>query len=331
MATDYFSQRCEQYGGPEILQWQRFKQQQPGPGQVLIAVHAAGVNFFDTLILQNRYQTKPELPFTPGGEIAGHVLSVGDGVEGWKLGDRVMASLSYGGFSEQCLVSASDLLPVPESLGLTEAAAFPVVWGSSLYALKQRGNLQVGETLLVLGASGGVGLAAVQLGKQLGARVIAAASGSDKLAIARKYGADEVIDYQQENIRDRCKALTDGAGVNVVFDAVGGESGQLGLKSLAWGGRLLVVGFASGDIPDFPANWTLIKNSSIIGVFWGAWADREPEEARANIALMLDWFASGDLQPMVSKTYPLENAVEALKDIQARKVVGKVVLTTRYY
>ena len=299
--------------------------------QLRINIHCAGVNFADTLMLKGQYQTKPPLPFSPGSELSGIVSEVGGDVSGWQVGDRVMASVDYGAYASEIVIDADRALKVPENLSMANAAAFPVVWGSALYGLKQRGNVRRGETLLVLGASGGIGLAAVQLGKWLGATVIAAASSEEKLQTAADYGADHLLNYREQEIKLFCKELTDGKGIDVVFDAVGGDAGQAGLKSLAWGGRLLVIGFASGTIPDFPANWTLIKNSSIVGVFWGAWAQREPKAAAGNIQQMLDGFANGELQPMTNQQYSLEQANEALADIAARKVVGKAVLITAHF
>lgn len=299
--------------------------------QLRIDIHCAGVNFADTLMLKGQYQTKPPLPFAPGSELSGVVSEVAEGVSGWSVGDRVMASVDYGAYASEIVIDVDRALPIPDNLSMPNAAAFSVVWGSAYYGLKQRGNVKPGETLLVLGASGGVGLAAVQLGKWLGATVIAAASSEAKLKTAAEYGADHLLNYREQEIKPFCKAITGGKGVDVVFDAVGGDAGQAGLKSLGWDGRLLVIGFASGTIPDFPANWTLIKNSSIVGVFWGAWAQREPKAAAENIQQMLNGFASGELKPMTNQLYKLEQANDALADIAARKVVGKAVLTTAHF
>lgn len=320
---------CKQLGEP--LQLAEVVSVPLKSGQLRVAIHCAGVNFADTLMLKGQYQTKPPLPFSPGSELSGVVSEVGEGVTGWQVGDRLMASVDFGAFASETILDASRAIPLPEAMSMADAAAFPVVWGSALYGLKQRGNVKQGETLLVLGATGGIGLAAVQLGKWLGATVIAAGGSDEKLQVAAQYGADHLLNYREQEVKPFCKELTGGKGIDVVFDGVGGEAGQAGLKSLAWDGRLLVIGFASGTIPDFPANWTLIKNSSIVGVFWGAWAQREPEAAAENIRLMLEGFAAGELKPMTNQQYPLAEANQALADIKARNVIGKVVLTTEHY
>lgn len=317
---------CRQYGPPELL----VVEERPVPviddDQVLIAVRAAGVNFPDTLIIQGKYQVKPAVPFVPGGEVAGVVEKVGPGVSGVAEGDRVVALAPFGGFAEYVTASAMQLVPMPAGLDFERAASALTTYGTSQYGLMDRAQLRGGETLLVLGAAGGVGLAAVELGKMLGARVIAAASSAEKLATCTKYGADAVIDYSKEDLKDRVKALTGGAGADVVCDPVGGALTEAALRATAWNGRLLVVGFATGEIPKIPANLTLLKGASVMGVFWGAWLMRDPEAARARHTELLQWISDGKLSPHVFGRYPLASAAQALRDVLERRVVGKAVL-----
>jgi len=288
---------------------------------------AASVNFPDVLIIQNKYQFKPPLPFSPGSELAGVVKEAGAGVAGFKAGDRVIAFTTYGAFAEEVKTEAARLLPLPEGMDFKTGAAFLLTYGTSDHALRDRAALRAGETLLVLGAAGGVGLAAIEIGKALGARVIACASSADKLAVCREHGADEGIDYAKEDLRERIKALTDGKGVDVVYDAVGGPYTEPAFRSLAWRGRLLVVGFAAGEIPKLPLNLALLKGASVIGVFWGDFVRREPKEFERSLRQLGEWYRQGKLRPHVSQTFPLEKAVEALKLMAARQVKGKVVLT----
>jgi len=293
-----------------------------------VAVRAASVNFPDVLIIQNKYQFKPPLPFSPGSELAGVVKEVGEGAGGFKPGDRVMAFTAYGAFAEEVKVDAARLLPMPEGMDFPSAAAFLLTYATSDHALRDRGALQAGETLLVLGAAGGVGLAAIEIGKALGARVIACASSAEKLAVCREHGADAGIDYAREDLRERIKALTDGRGVDVVYDPVGGSYTEPAFRSLAWRGRLLVVGFAAGEIPKLPLNLALLKGASVIGVFWGDFARREPRQFADSVRQLGAWYAEGKLRPHVSQTLPLERAADALKLMAARQVKGKIVLTT---
>jgi NADPH2:quinone reductase len=318
---------CKSFGPPENLVVEDVPSPVPGAGQVLINVAACGVNFPDVLIIENKYQTKPPLPFSPGGEIAGTIAALGDGVTGFKVGDRVIASTGWGGFAEQVVVETRRLLPVPEGMPLTTASAFVMTYGTSHYGLKNRANLQPGETLLVLGAAGGVGLAAVELGKAMGARVIAAASNAEKLAVCKEHGADEIIDYSSEDLRERLKVLAPN-GVDVVYDPVGGPYSEPALRSIAWEGRFLVIGFAAGEIPKIPLNLALLKSCQIVGVFWGAFTMRDPAGNQANLKELADWYLAGKLKPLVSASYPLERAADALNDMANRKVKGKVVLVT---
>lgn len=319
---------CKQHGLPETLVVEEVPSPVPGPKQVLIAVKACGVNFPDTLIIQNLYQFKPPLPFSPGGELAGVVKAVGEGVKHLQVGQPVLAFTGWGGFAEEVLADARQVVPLPPGLDMAVAAAFMMTYGTSFHALKDRAQLQAGETLLVLGAAGGVGLAAIELGKKMGARVIAAASTADKLAVCREHGADELINYECEDLRERIKALTDGKGVDVIYDPVGGKYAEPALRSIAWKGRYLVVGFAAGDIPKIPLNLALLKGCAILGVFWGDFAAREPQANMGNGMQLFQWLMQGELKPHISQRYPLEKAGEALRALMERKVTGKVVLVT---
>lgn len=319
---------CKQHGLPETLVVEEVPSPEPGPRQVLIAVKACGVNFPDTLIIQNLYQFKPPLPFSPGGELAGVVKAVGEGVKHLQVGQPVLAFTGWGGFAEEVLADARQVVPLPPGLDMAVAAAFMMTYGTSFHALKDRAQLQAGETLLVLGAAGGVGLAAIELGKKMGARVIAAASTADKLSVCREHGADELINYESEDLRERIKALTDGKGVDVIYDPVGGKYAEPALRSIAWKGRYLVVGFAAGDIPKIPLNLALLKGCAILGVFWGDFAAREPQANMGNGMQLFQWLMQGELKPHISQRYPLEKAGEALRALMERKVTGKVVLVT---
>ena len=320
---------CKQFGPPESLVIEELPSPKAGAGEVVVRMRAASLNFPDVLIIQNKYQFKPPLPFSPGSELAGVVKEVGEGVAGHKPGDRVIAFTTYGAFAEEVKVDAGRLVPIPEGMDFNSAAAFLLTYGTSDHALRDRGQLRAGETLLVLGAAGGVGLAAIEIGKALGAHVIACASSADKLEVCKQHGADETINYATEDMRERIKELTGGRGVDVVYDPVGGPYTEPALRSTAWRGRLLVIGFAAGDIPKIPLNLPLLKGCSIMGVFWGDFARREPKAFAASIAQLGAWFRAGKLKPHVSQTFPLEQAVEALKLMAGRKVKGKVVLTAK--
>ena len=318
---------CKELGPPEKLVLEEVPSPQPGKGQVVIGVKAAGVNFPDTLIIQGKYQFKPEPPFSPGGEVAGVVKALGEGVSGVKLGDRVIASSTYGGFAEEMAIDADRLVAIPEAMDYVPASAFILTYGTSYHALKDRAQLKPGETLLVLGASGGVGLAAVQLGKAMGARVIAAASSDAKLAVCRENGADELINYASDDLRARVKAITAGRGVDVVYDPVGGPYSEPALRDMAWNGRFLVVGFAAGDIPKVPLNLPLLKGCAILGVFWGAFTRTEAERNRRNNDELMRLYLAGKVKPHIHATYPLERAAQALNEVLYKRVSGKVVLT----
>jgi NADPH2:quinone reductase len=318
---------CTELGPADRLQLIDQPDPEPGPGEVIVDVRAAALNFPDTLIIQGRYQFQPELPFTPGGEAAGVVAAIGEGVDGVGVGDRVVAMAVSGAFAERWAVPAATLMPVPEQLSFVEAAAFGLTYGTSYYALKQRGQLQAGETLLVLGAAGGVGSSAVEIGKAMGARVVAAASTDEKLGFTLAMGADDTVNYSEEDLRSRIRELTDGRGVDVVYDPVGGELSELALRSTAWNGRFLVIGFASGTIPSIPLNLALLKGVSIVGVFWGRWAEKDPAASRRNFEELFAMVAEGRLRPRVTDVYPLEQYEAAFDALTGRRARGKVVLT----
>ena len=320
---------CKAHGPARDLVLEEVASPAPKKNEVLLEVHAASVNFPDTLIIEGKYQFQPPLPFSPGGEAAGVVAAAGESTGAFKVGDRVMALTGWGSFAEQVAVPAYNLLPIPEAMDFVTASAFGMTYGTSMHALTQRGQLQAGETLLVLGASGGVGLAAVEIGKAIGARVIAAASSAEKLEIAKAAGADELIDYSQNSLKDEIKRLTGGKGVDVIYDPVGGDLFDQAVRGLAWNGRLLVVGFASGRIPELPANLVLLKGAAVLGVFWGSFAQRQPADNAANFRQLFAWYGEGKLKPLVSKTYPLADAGLAIEQLAIRKAVGKLVVKIR--
>ncbi len=318
---------CKAFGPADTLILENVDSPVIKKNEILLDVQAAGVNFPDTLIIEGKYQFKPPFPFSPGGEAAGIISQVGEKITHLKPGDRVMALTGWGSFAEQVAVPGYNVLPIPEAMDFTTAAAFSMTYGTSMHALKQRANLQPGETLLVLGASGGVGLAAVEIGKALGARVIAAASSAEKLEVARNAGADELINYSETSLKDEVKRLTAGNGVDVIYDPVGGDLFDQAIRSIAWNGRLLVVGFASGRIPELPVNLALLKGASVVGVFWGSFAQRQPQDNAANFKQLFDWYAEGKLKPLVSQVYPLERGAEAIEVLGKRSAVGKVVVS----
>jgi len=317
---------CKEYGPAETLVIEDVPSPKMGDRGVKIRVKAAGLNFPDTLIIEGKYQLQPPMPFSPGGELAGEVIEVGDKVTRFKPGDRVAALTGFGAFAEEVVAPESNLLPVPDNMPDEKAAGFMMVYGTSYYALKQRANLQPGETLLVLGASGGVGLAAVELGKAMGAKVIAAASSSEKLRIAKDAGADALINYTDEPLKDAVKKLTKGKGVDVIYDPVGGDFTEQALRTMAWNGRHLIIGFAAGDIPKVPANLTLLKGCSVVGVFWGAFTRNEPEVSAQNMMELLQMYSEGKIDPKVSEVFDFEQYAEALGALTGRRATGKVVL-----
>lgn len=318
---------CKTLGPPESLVVEEVPSKPLEAGQVRIAVAACGVNFPDTLIIEGKYQYRPDPPFSPGGEVSGRIVEVAPDVAGWKVGDEVIAMSGWGGFAEEVVAKAGSLLAKPDTMDPVTAAGFSLTYGTSYHALVQRADLQSGETLLVLGAAGGVGLAAVELGKAMGARVIAAASSPEKLQIAKEHGADELIDYSQVELKEAVKGLTGGKGADVIYDPVGGDLFDQATRCINWKGRLLVVGFASGRIPQFPANLALLKGSAVVGVFWGSFREREPEVNAENFRQLFKLHAEGRIKPLISQTFPLEKAAEALRVFIERKAVGKLVLT----
>ena len=317
---------CNEFGPIEALTLEDRPEPVAGAGQVLIEVHAAGVNFPDGLMVRGEYQVKPPRPFTPGSEVAGIVRGVGDGASGFMVGDRVVALPGLGGFAEMVVSQAERTLKLPDGMDFETAAGFMLVYGTSLHGLADCGRLAAGETLLVLGAAGGVGLAAVEIGRALGARVIAAASTEEKLALARAHGAEIGINYAEADLKTELKRLAPG-GVDVVYDPVGGALTEAAVRGLAWGGRLLVVGFAAGEIPKLPLNLLLLREGEAKGVFWGTWTQRDPAAHAQAVARLFAWVQEGKLKPHVSGAYPLERTGEALAEVMGRRVQGKVVLT----
>jgi NADPH:quinone reductase len=314
------------YGPPENLVVEEVPDPEPRPHQLVIDVHACGVNFPDVLMVQDLYQFKPALPFAPGGEVSGTVSALGADVTGWKLGDRVASGTGTGGFAEKVAVDAARAVHIPERVDLTEAAGFLTTYGTSYHALKDRAALQPGETLLVLGAAGGVGLSAVELGAVMGAKVIAAASSDEKLAVCRQFGAAETVNYSDVDLKAWLKEHTGGKGVDVVYDPVGGDLSEAALRNTAWKGRFLVIGFAAGPIPRIPLNLPLLKGCSIIGVFYGEHGTRSPGEQRALVDELIEMLADGQIHPSVSAQFSLEQAPLALRELMDRKVVGKAVV-----
>lgn len=318
---------CKKWGGPDDLSLETIEAKSPGPGEVRIAIRAAGLNFADTLMIAGKYQERPDFPFSPGLEAAGEVVECGEGIEGLAIGERVMAVLGHGGFASEAVVAAERVYKIPDDMPFEEAAGFPVAYGTSHMALRHRARLEAGETLVVHGASGGVGLTAVEIGAVLGAEIIACASSPEKLALAEKYGAGHLIDYSKEDIRERVLEITGKRGANVIYDPVGGDAFDASMRCIAWEGRLLVVGFASGRIPKAPANYILLKNCSLVGVIWGAYLGRDPAVVRSAMEELLGWYGQGKLKPHISATFPLAEAAEAMKSMMARKSTGKIVLT----
>jgi NADPH2:quinone reductase len=318
---------CESFGPPENLALREVPVPQPGEGEVQIRMHAAGLNFPDTLIIQDKYQIKATPPFAPGGELSGVVTAVGPGVSRLAVGDRVAALTHWGGFAEYAIAQEARTTKVPASMDLDTASAFTLVYGTAHYALKQRGTLKRGETVLILGASGGVGLAAVEVAKAMGARVIAGASTAEKLAIARRFGADELVNYTEQDLKAVVKQLTGGKGVDVVYDPVGDKLADPAFRTIGWNGRYLVIGFAGGQIPSLPLNLALVKGAAIVGVFWGDFVAREPEGHHANMAELYDMHARGLLKPMISERFAIAEGGLAIRQMMDRKVTGKVIVS----
>jgi NADPH2:quinone reductase len=319
---------CKELGGPEKLVIEDVPPPPIRPATVRIAIHAAGVNFADTLLISGQYQDRPPLPFIPGMEVAGIVSELGAGVTHLKVGDRVLSSVGRGAYAQEVVVEADSAHPIPAAMDFVTAAAFPVAYSTSHGAFAWRARLRAGESVLVLGASGGVGLTAVEIAKAMGASVIAAASGAEKLAVAKRAGADHLIDYTREDLRERVKALTDGRGVDVVYDPVGGDAFDHSLRCIAWEGRIIIIGFAAGRIPQIPANLVLVKNIDVIGFFWGSYRRYKPQLQTESFQELFRWYEAGKLKPHVSHRLPLEQVKDALELLKTRKSTGKVVLTT---
>ncbi len=317
---------CKEFGPPENLVLEEVDDLQPSEGEVLIDVKAVPVTFPDTLMLEDKYQFKVPLPYIPGGEVSGVISAIGDGVNDRTVGERVVASVGVsGGFAEQAVAKARDARVLPDSVGFAESTGLGYAYGTTYYGLKHRAQMQEGETLLILGAGGHLGMTAIEIGKLMGAKVIAAASTSEKLDLCRQFGADETINYAEENLKDRAKELTDGKGCDVIYDPVGGDYAEQAIRASAWGARFLVVGFTAG-IPSVPLNLTLLKSCSIVGVFYGAMMTNEPELGQQVMQDLLDMTASGQLKPHISERYTLDNAAVGLREMMDRKTIGKIVI-----
>ncbi|MEN0006895.1 MAG: NADPH:quinone oxidoreductase family protein [Bacteroidota bacterium] len=318
---------CNSFGPPSNLTFGELPDPTPKAHEILIQVKTCSVNFPDTLIIQGLYQYKPPFPFSPGSDVAGIITAVGTEVKGFKPDDEVIAMAPFGGFAEKIAVHKSVCFPKPPGMNMVHAASFLMAYGTSYYALNRRARLKEGDTLVVLGAAGGVGLTAVELGKLMGARVIAAASTDEKLALCQQYGADDVINYTSENLKESIKAKTDGKGADVIYDPVGGAYTEAALRAIAWKGRYLVVGFAAGDIPKIPLNLPLLKGCQIVGVFWGAYTQKEAPNNLQDTLQLVQWLGGGQLKPHIHRTYPLAQAPKALEQIMQREVMGKLVIT----
>ena len=317
---------CKSHGPPETLVLEEVADPKPGPGEVVVDVAYASLNFFDTLIIENRYQLKPELPFSPGGELSGRVAAIGPDVQGFKVGDRVAANTGFGACRQKVVVKARRLVHVPDGLSDEAAAGLTIAYGTSLYALKNRAELKPGETLAVLGAAGGAGLAAVEIGHALGARVIACASSPEKLAFAKSRGADLTLDYAKTDLKEGLRELTGGKGADVIYDPVGGSLAEAALRSIAWKGRFLVIGFAAGEIPKLPLNLALLKGCDIRGVFWGAFAEREPAAFAEHLRELFAWALDGRIKVHAEKVFPLAETGAAIRYLADRKAIGKVLV-----
>jgi NADPH2:quinone reductase len=318
---------CHDFAQVSNLVYEDFPAPTVKKGEVLVDVAAAGVNFPDSLLVQGLYQLKPDLPFIPGSEVAGVISEVGEGVAHLSVGMKVLGICRLGGYAEKVAIPANQVMPIPDAIPLNEAAGLVTAHATAHHALKQRAQIQSGETLLITGAAGGTGLAAVQIGKQMGAKVIAACSSDEKCAVAKQNGADITINYSHQDLKDTVKSLTQNKGVDVVYECVGGDTFHACSRSMAWGGRLLVIGFAGGDIPKFPVNLALVKGYSVVGVFWGSFVAHQPKDFLANMKELIDWYTQGKVKVHVDEVFALENAVDALNRVTSRQVKGKVVLT----
>lgn len=316
----------KEFGGPQALRLEQVPDPVPGPGDVLLKVTAVSLNFFDTLVLRNQYQVTPPLPFSPGAEVAGLIEGLGQGVSDLTVGQRVMAYIGGNGCREKVATKAKNVIPIPDDVSDEAAAGIPITYGTALHAFKDRAKLKDGETVAVLGAAGGAGIAAVEIAKLMNARVIAVASSGDKLAFARQHGADEGVNYRNEDLKRRLKELTESKGVDVVYDCVGGNDAEASLRATAWEGRYLVLGFASGTIPRIPLNLVLLKGCAIVGVFWTSFVERSPDQHRANTKLLLEWCKEGRIAPHTHASFSLGETAKALSLIEGRKVTGKVIV-----
>ena len=321
---------CKEYGPPESLIIEDVPAPTPGDGEIRIGIRACGVNFPDILMIAGKYQVKPPLPFSPGFELAGEILELGEGVTHFRPGQRVAATSMCGAMAEEICLPAENAMPIPDEIDYTTAAGFILTYGTSYHALKQRAQLKPGEKLLVLGAGGGVGLTAVELGHLMGAEVVAAASTQEKLDLAASRGATHLVNYTETGLKEAVRELTGGKGVDVIYDPVGGELFDDCLRSIAWAGRILIIGFAAGNIPSIPANLPLLKGSSVVGVFWGSFTQKEPAASQQNMRELISWYEQGKLDPCISRTYPLEEAAEAMKALAERKATGKLVVTVSH-
>ena len=331
---------CKEFGPPSALVYEEMEPPSPKKNEILIDIHAAGVNFPDTLIIKDMYQFKPALPFTPGNEVSGIVSAVGEEVINFKVGDAVIAMPPFGGYAEQIIVTPGQASKKPANMDFATAACFSTTYGTSHYGLKDKAKLKEGETVLILGASGGVGISAIEIAKAMGAKVIAAASTDEKLAVCKEYGADELINYGNYDLSDRDQVklfraditkASDGKGPDVIYDPLGDKFSEPALRSIGWGGRHLVIGFAAGEIPKIPLNLYLVKGCSMVGVFWGAFVMREPQNHLANMDQLSKWHEEGKIKAPITQMFPLEKAADALDHILARKAVGKIALTTSFY
>ncbi len=317
---------CEQLGLPEDLVYKEVPDLIPNSDQIVIAVKACAVNFPDTLIIQGKYQIRPELPFSPGSDISGVVKSIGDNITQYEVGDEVFGVIPYGGYAEEVVTTVKNIFPKPKGMTYPIAASFLYAYGTSLHAIKDRAQLQSGETIVILGAAGGVGLAAVDIAHKMGARVIACASTQEKLDLCQSYGATELINYTQEDLKSRIKELTGGKGADVIYDPVGGDYSEPALRALAWKGRYLVVGFAAGQIPKIPLNLALLKGCQIVGVFWGRFIQEEPDRNMKNNLQIMQWYNDGLIKPHIHGQYELIDAPKAIREMMDRKVKGKVLI-----
>ena len=317
---------CKQFGGPDVITVETIEDPKPGPGEAVVSVSAVALNFLDTLMIRGKYQYKVEPPFSPGVEVAGTIAELGPDVTGFQVGDRVLAFVRMNGCREMVLVKASELIALPDSVDDKVASCFTVTYGTAIHAFNDRAKLQEGETVAVLGASGGAGLAAVEVAKMMGAHVIAAASSAEKLEVCKAHGADQLLNYKDQDLKEQLKALTGGKGADVIYDCVGGPYSEPALRATAWEGRFLVIGFAAGEIPKIPLNLLLLKGCSMVGVFWGEFAARDPEGHRRNIEQVIEWCASGRLDPRIDATYTLDQTREALEAIDQRRATGKVIV-----